>query len=105
MQGNHSITAHCETAYTGDAPVNAIEYKLTLTYRMYPWPQHRTSVYRIASQINGNGQAARWKLIGQAGPGSGTQAKTPGAPTANNSSRLWPEGSASLDGICGVRMT
>jgi len=77
MQGNHSITAHCETAYTGDAPVNAIEYKLTLTYRMYPWPQHRTSVYRIASRINGNGQAAGWRLIGQAGPGSGTQAKTP----------------------------
>ena len=63
IQGNHSITAQCQTAYTGDVPVYAIEYKLTLTYQMFPWPQHRTSVYRIASQINGNGQATGWKLM------------------------------------------
>lgn len=67
IQGNHAITAHCETAYIGNAPVNAIEYKLTLTYRMYPWPQHRTSVYRIATHINSNGQATGWRLVSQAG--------------------------------------
>jgi hypothetical protein len=60
--GNHSITAHCETAHIMAAPANAIEYKLTLTYRMYPWPQYRTIVHRIATQIDINGQVVGWKL-------------------------------------------
>jgi len=62
IQGRQAITARCETAYIVNAPLKAVEYKLTLTYRTYPWPQHRTSVYRIAAQINDNGQVTGWKL-------------------------------------------
>ena len=61
IQGRQAIRARCETAYIVNAPLQAAEYKLTLTYRTYPWPQHRTSVYRIAAQINGNGQVTGWK--------------------------------------------
>lgn len=64
IQGNHAITAHCETAYIVSAPVNTVEYQLTLTYRTYPWPQHRTSVYHIATRIGVNGQATGWKVKG-----------------------------------------
>ena len=62
IEGRQAITAHCETSYIVNAPLHAIEYKLTLTYRTYPWPQRRTNVYRIASRINGNGQVTGWKL-------------------------------------------
>jgi len=62
IRGRQAITARCETAYIVNAPLKAAEYKLTLTYRTYPWPQHRTRVYRIAAQINGNGQVTGWKL-------------------------------------------
>ncbi len=62
IQGRQAIRARCETAYIVNAPLKAAEYKLTLTYRTYPWPQHRTSVYRVAAQINGNGQVTGWKL-------------------------------------------
>jgi hypothetical protein len=62
IQGRQAIRARCETAYLVNAPLQAMEYKLTLTYRTYPWPQHRTSVYRIAAQMNGNGQVTGWKL-------------------------------------------
>ena len=62
IQGRQAITARCETAYIVNAALKAAEYKLTLTYRAYPWPQHRTRVYRIAAQINDNGQVTGWKL-------------------------------------------
>jgi hypothetical protein len=62
IQGRQAIGAHCETAYIVSAPLKAAEYKLTLTYRAYPWPQHRTSVYRLVAQLNGNGQVTGWKL-------------------------------------------
>ena len=62
IPGRQAIPARCETAYIVNAPLKAAEYKLTLTYRTYPWPQHRTRVYRIAAQINGNGQVTGWKL-------------------------------------------
>ena len=62
IQGRQAITARCETAYIVNAPIKAAEYKLTLTYRMYPWPQHRTSVYSIAAQMDGNGRVTGWKL-------------------------------------------
>ena len=60
--GRHAITARCQSAYVVNAPLKAAEYKLTLSYRAYPWPRHRTTVYRIAAQINGNGQVTGWKL-------------------------------------------
>jgi hypothetical protein len=62
IEGRQAVGARCETAYIVNAPLQALEYKLTLTYRAYPWPQHRASVYRIAAQLNGNHQVAGWKL-------------------------------------------
>jgi len=62
IPGRHTITAHCEAAHTVAGPVNAAEYNLTLTYRTYPWPQQRTSVYHIAAQISGGGRFTGWKL-------------------------------------------
>ena len=62
IPGRQAIRAHCETAYIVAAPLKAAEYTLTLTYREYPWLRHRTSVYRIAAQLNGAGQVAGWKL-------------------------------------------
>jgi hypothetical protein len=62
IPGRQAIRASCETAYIVNAPLKAAEYKLTLTYRPYPWPRQRTSVYRITAQINGNGQVTAWKL-------------------------------------------
>jgi hypothetical protein len=63
MQGRSAIAVRCEAAYLVTAPLKAAEYKLTLNYRMYPWPQRRSSVYRIAAQINANGQITGWKSI------------------------------------------
>ena len=62
IHGRHAIAARCESAYVVNAPLKAAEYKLTLTYKTYPWPQHRTSVYRIAAQMNAKGEVTGWKL-------------------------------------------
>ena len=63
FDGRKAITAPCETTYIVDAPIKAAQYKLTLTYRPYPWPQHRTSMYRIDAEIDGNGHVTGWKVI------------------------------------------
>jgi hypothetical protein len=63
MPGRQAIAARCETAYIPNAPLSALEYQLTLAYRMYPWRQRRTSVYRIAAELNNQGQVTGWKLI------------------------------------------
>ncbi len=63
LPGRHAITASCETASIVNAPIKAAEYTLTLNYRNFPWPQHRTSVYHIAANINGSGQVTGWKLV------------------------------------------
>jgi hypothetical protein len=62
FEGRKAIAASCETAYVVNGPIKAAEYKLTLTYRMYPWPQHRTNVYHIAAQIDGNGHVTGWSV-------------------------------------------
>jgi hypothetical protein len=62
LEGRRAITVPCETAYLVTSPVKAIEYKLTITYRMYPWPYGRTKVSHIAARINGNGQVTGWKV-------------------------------------------
>lgn len=62
LEARKAIAASCKTAYVVNDPVAAAEYKLTLTYRMYPWPQHRTNVYHIAAQIDGKGQVTGWRL-------------------------------------------
>jgi len=61
ISGRHAMMVRCETAYIVTAPVKAAEYKLTLAYRTYPWRKRRTSVYRIAAQINGSGEVTGWK--------------------------------------------
>jgi hypothetical protein len=63
MPGRQAIAARCEAAYIPNAPLGALEYELTLAYRMYPWRQRRTRVYRIAAELNGDGQVTGWKLI------------------------------------------
>ena len=62
IQGRHAIAARCESAYIVNAPLKTAEYKLTLSYRAYPWPRQRTTVYRIAAQINGRGDVTGWRL-------------------------------------------
>jgi hypothetical protein len=62
LEGRRATTAPCETAYLVTSPVKAIEYKLTIAYRMYPWPYRRTNVFHIAARINGNGQVTGWKV-------------------------------------------
>lgn len=62
LGGRRAMAARCETAYLVTEPLKAVEYKLTLGYRAYPWPQRRTDVYRIAAQIDRSGQVTGWKL-------------------------------------------
>jgi hypothetical protein len=62
LEGRRAITAPCETAYVVTSPVKAVEYKLTITYRMYPWPYRRTNVSHIAARIDGSGQVTGWKV-------------------------------------------
>jgi hypothetical protein len=62
LEGRRAITAPCETAYLVTSPLKAVEYKLTITYRMYPWPYRRTKVSRIDARIDGNGQVTGWKV-------------------------------------------
>jgi len=62
FEGRQAIAARCETAYIVNAPIQAAEYRMTLTYRTYPWPQYRTSVYRIAAHVDGNGRVTGWEL-------------------------------------------
>jgi len=61
--GRQAVAEPCETAYVPNAPVKTAEYKLTLTYRMYPWPQRRTAIYHIAAEIESNGRVSGWRLI------------------------------------------
>jgi hypothetical protein len=62
LEGRRAITVPCETAYLVTSSLKAVEYKLTITYRMYPWPYRRTKLSYIAGQINGNGQVTGWKV-------------------------------------------
>lgn len=62
ISGRHATAARCETAYIVTDGVNKAEYKLMLTYRMYPWRQRRISTYLITAQINGQGRVIGWKV-------------------------------------------
>ena len=62
FEGRRPLNVRCETAYTVNAPIRAAEYRLTLSYRVYPWPQYRTAVYRIAAQVDGEGRVTGWEL-------------------------------------------
>ncbi len=61
IPGRKAVAAHCGIAYIVTHPLKAAEYKLTLTYRAYPWHQLRTSVYYIDARIDGKGQVTGWK--------------------------------------------
>jgi len=62
LEGRRAITARCQTASLLTAPLRTAEYALKLTYRTYPWRQERTKVYRIAAQLDRNGQITAWKV-------------------------------------------
>jgi hypothetical protein len=62
LEGRRAIRAPCETAYVVTSPVKAVEYKLTITYRMYPWPYRRTNVSHITARVNSDGQVTGWKV-------------------------------------------
>ncbi|MGD1094857.1 MAG: hypothetical protein ABSB35_23045 [Bryobacteraceae bacterium] len=62
FDGRRTIIAPCETAYVVNAPIKWAEYRLTLTYRAYPWHQYRSSVYHIAARIDENGHVTGWRL-------------------------------------------
>jgi hypothetical protein len=63
FQGRRAIAVPCETAYVVNAPIKAAEYRLTFSYRAYPWPKYRTGVYRFSAQIDRAGRVTGWKLI------------------------------------------
>lgn len=62
IPGRRAVVARCQTAYLLTAPLKAAEYKLTITYRAFPWRRLRTSVYRIAAQFDKNSQMTAWKV-------------------------------------------
>jgi hypothetical protein len=61
MEGRRAAIVRCEAAYIVTAPVQAVEYKLTIQYRPYPWRLRRCGVYKNVALINGNGQITGWK--------------------------------------------
>lgn len=62
LAGRRAVAGHCQTGYLITAPLKAAEYQLRVTYRVYPWPQQRTSVYRISAQFNAKSEVTGWKL-------------------------------------------
>lgn len=62
IRGRQGVPARCEMAYIVNAPLQAAEYRLTLQYRAYPWPQLRTAEYRIAAKLNAKGEVTGWTL-------------------------------------------
>ena len=62
IAGRRAVAGRCQTAYLVTSPLKTAEYKLTVTYHAYPWPQQRTDVYRISAQFDGKGNVTGWKL-------------------------------------------
>jgi hypothetical protein len=62
IQGRHAVIGRCETGDIVTAAIKAAEYRVTMTYKTYPWPQQRTGVYGIGAQVNANGEVTGWKL-------------------------------------------
>jgi len=59
-----AVRGRCQTAYILTSPLKAAEYKLTVSYRPYPWQRRRTRVAQISAQISGDGQVTGWRLGG-----------------------------------------
>ncbi len=62
IAGRRAVAGRCQTGTIVTAPVKTVEYKLTLTYRAYPWPQLRRHVSQISADINAKGEVTGWKL-------------------------------------------
>jgi hypothetical protein len=62
IDGRSSAAARCQAAYLVTSPLQAAEYKMTITYHAYPWHRQRTSVYPIVAKVNAKGDVIGWKL-------------------------------------------
>lgn len=60
--GRSAAAARCQSAYLVTSPLQAAEYKMTLTYHAYPWHRQRSSVYQIVAKVNAKGDVVGWKL-------------------------------------------
>lgn len=60
--GHHGAAGRCQTGYFVAAPLKTAEYRVTVTYRPYPWPRRRTRVVRISAQLNGQGELTGWNV-------------------------------------------
>jgi hypothetical protein len=60
IQGRKAITARCETSYIINAPVKRAEFKLTLKYRSYPWPNQHSEEYRFVATLDDKGHVTGW---------------------------------------------
>ena len=61
IPGRRAIAEPCETAFV-EGPVQTAEFKVTISYRMYPLPKHRTSVHYVAAQVDRNGRVTGWRV-------------------------------------------
>jgi len=62
IDGRSAAAARCQAAYLVTSPLQAAEYKMTITYHAYPWHWQRTSVYPIVAKVNAKGDVIGWKL-------------------------------------------
>ena len=62
IPGRRSVLGRCETGSIVAAPIKSAEYKLTVNYKAYPWPQQRTVVHQIDAEVSGKGEVTGWKL-------------------------------------------
>ena len=60
--GRSAAPARCEAAYLVTSPLQAAEYKMTITYHAYPWRRQYTRVFLIAAKVNAKGDVIGWKL-------------------------------------------
>jgi len=61
ISGRHAAAGRCQTGYFVAAPVQTAEYRVTVTYRLYPWPERRTRVWRISAEFNSKREVTGWK--------------------------------------------
>jgi hypothetical protein len=60
LAGRTAMVARCDTAFMIAAPLKSAEYKLTIRYRAFPWPQTFTRQRDFAAQLDGSGQVTGW---------------------------------------------
>lgn len=59
--GRRAVAGRCQTGYLITSPLKTAEYKVTVTYRAYPWKQVRTRVWKIAADFNSKNEVTGWK--------------------------------------------